>query len=274
MESLPLSLVGTNKVPADCSLLVIASPKSVVSDFELDKINTYLKEGGRLLALFDFGSANKSIGLEKLFAQWGVEVGDNCVKDPENSNSRASGLDATDVVVSDFSRKHVMMSPFVNADSRLQMYLPRTVQRVQSRVPPADAPTVEELAFTGPRAVVYVDGKQSGSPGKFPLIAAVEKGAIKDVKNEQSTTRMVIAGDALFLANTMIDFADNRAFADNAVNWLLERSESFMGSAQPVVTYKVLMTNSQMRDAQIVLLAAFPGVILLFGSLVWLRRRR
>ena len=47
-----LSLQGTNAIPADCQLLIVAGPREgkFLPD-ELDKIAAYLKQGGRLLAL-------------------------------------------------------------------------------------------------------------------------------------------------------------------------------------------------------------------------------
>jgi ABC-2 type transport system permease protein len=267
-----LSLLGTNPVPADCNLLVIAAPKLVMSAPELKKIQQYLTEGGRLLALFHFAGHHPDIGLEKLLALWGVEVGDNVVRDPDNSVS--SG----DVVITDagFSDKHMITASFVGSGSRLQMYQPRTVGRLKSRAPEADAPTVEELVFTGPRAQVFVNNQEAGGPQKVPLMVAVEKGAIRDVKNERGTTRMVIAGDAVFLANSPLEgVAGNHQFAEAAINWLVERPELVQGPGpQPVHVYRLLMTNSQLRNAELVLLVVFPGAVLFLGVLVWLRRRR
>ena len=40
-------------MPADCNLLVIAGPRDVIPDVELEKIEQYLNQGGRLLALFN-----------------------------------------------------------------------------------------------------------------------------------------------------------------------------------------------------------------------------
>jgi hypothetical protein len=83
----PLSLLGTNVVPSDCSLLVIAGPRDVIPDPELDKIEQYLNQGGRLLAVFNYGSILKDTGLERILAKWGVEVGHNVVTDPDNIRS-------------------------------------------------------------------------------------------------------------------------------------------------------------------------------------------
>jgi hypothetical protein len=260
-----LSLLGTNAVPMDCNLLVIAGPRTVIPELELGKIEQYLKEGGRLLALFHFAAINKETGLEAILTKWGVEVGHNLIKDPDNT---ASG---SDVVASDFSNKHPLVNPLLQ--SRLQLFLPRSVGQARLRNQAPDAPSVEEIVYSGPRA--FVDNNPAGNPQRFPLIVAVEKGAIKDVITERGTTRMVVAGDSIFLANRPIDSADNRAFAGYAVNWLLERTQLVQGPGpRPVKEYTLVMTKSQLQSAQWILLGGLPGAVLLLGGLVWLRRRR
>jgi hypothetical protein len=261
----PLSLLGTNVVPADCNLLVIAGPQNAPDEIELNKIDQYLNRGGRLLALFNFGSASKETGLERLLAKWGVDVGQNAVKDSDNT---AKGLD---VIVSDFGNgKH----PVVNSLIQLAIHLslPRTVGQLKLQAEAADAPRVEEIAFSGPRATV-AGGLDRKPP--FPLVVAVEKGALKDVIAERGATRMIVVGDSLFLGNLQIDSAANRDFAAAAVNWLLERPQLLAGAGpRPMMEYKIVMTKAQMHQAQWMLLGALPGGVLVLGGLVWLRRRR
>jgi ABC-2 type transport system permease protein len=263
----PLSLLGTNVVPSDCSLLVVAGPRDVIPDSELDKIEQYLNQGGRLLALFNFGSFSKNTGLEGILAKWGVEVGHNVVTDPDNS----AGQQKTDVIVNNFGTgKH----PIVNSllQSRLHLSLPRTIGRLKMRAEAADAPHVDEIAYSGPNATI-AGGLARRPP--FPLMVAVEKGAIKDVITERGSTRMVVVGDSVFLGNLQIDSAGNRDFAASMVNWLLERTQLLAGvGPQRITQYKIVMTQAQMHQAQWVLLGALPGCVLVLGGLVWLRRRR
>ncbi len=261
----PLSLLGTNAVPSDCNLLVIAGPRDVIPEAELDKIEQYLNQGGRLLALFNYASATKNTGLEGVLAKWGVDVGHNVVTDSQNT------VRGMDVKVSNFGTgKH----PIVNSllQSRLHLSLPRTVGRLKLQAEAADAPRVDEIAFSGPNATV-VGGLARRPP--FPLMVAVEKGAIKDVITERGSTRVVVVGDSVFLGNLQIDSAGNRDFAVSAVNWLLERTQLLGGvGPRPITQYKIVMTKTQLHQAQWVLLGALPGSVLVVGGLVWLRRRR
>jgi hypothetical protein len=91
----------------------------------------------------------------------------------------------------------------------------------------ADAPRVEAVAFSSPQA--FVESDRNKERHQFPFIAAVEKGAIKDVITERGTTRIVVAGDSFFLSNQEIGKLGNREFAWYAVNWLLEKPELLQG---------------------------------------------
>ncbi|HEY5912422.1 MAG TPA: GldG family protein [Verrucomicrobiae bacterium] len=259
----PLSLLGTN-VPADCNLLVVAGPKVALTETELEKIDQYLTQGGRVLALFNYLSLpHGPIGLETLLATWGVEVATNIVEDPERNSAKA------DVIVQDFSHTHPVVNPLLN--SAIQLVLPRAVGRLRSRPQGVDAPQVEELAFSGPKAFL----KSAPTEHKvFPLAVAVEKGAIKGVVTERGNARMIVVGDSTFLDNQLIVSGANRDFAGYAVNWLLDRPQLLEDlGPRPVTTYRLLMTKTQLNAAKWILLGGMPGAVLAIGGLVWLRRR-
>ena len=262
----PLTLLGTNAVPLDCNLLVIAGPRQTIPDLELSRIEQYLSQGGRLLALFNcypLYSGKQDTGLEGILATWGVEVGHNVIKDPANTYS------GENVRVSNFG-KHALVNSLLG--SALDMMLPRSVGQLKVRAQTADAPRVEELASSGPGSFALGDVAHKRP---FPLMVAVEKGAIKDVITERGSTRMVVVGDSLFLGNHQIDSGANRDFAANAVNWLLERTQLLEGlGPRPIQEQRVVMTRAQLHHAQWVLLAGLPGAALFLGGLVWLRRRK
>jgi hypothetical protein len=265
IEVEPLSLLDTNHpAPADCNLLVVSGPITPFDESELAEIDRYLTQGGRLLALFSFRSPkNGETGLEKVLAKWGVNVTSSVVHDPERHRGEY------DVIVQDFSATHPVMNPLLGF--ALHMIMPRAVGKLHSHGPAADAPTVDELAFSGPKSYL---GEERNPARAYPLMVAVEKGSVKGVITERGTTRMVIVGDSNFLANQMIDSAANRDFAGFAVNWLLDRPQLVEGiGARAINEYRLVMTNSQLHSAQWILLGGMPGAILVLGSMVWLRRR-
>ena len=66
----------------------------------------------------------------------------------------------------------------------------------------------------------------------------------------------------------------NREFAGYALNWLLDRPQFTEGiGPKPFTEFRMNLTVAQMNNMQWLLIGALPGAILLFGGLVWLRRR-
>jgi len=264
-----LALTGTNDVPADCSLLIIAGPQTPFDLAEIDKLDRYLRQGGRLLLLMRYKSR---AGLNPLLAPWGVELGDNVVVDKKNAASDAY------VVVGAFG-SHAVVRPLSQAGLALQMAAPRSVSARSTGATSADAPQVVELVTTSPEGVAVSDLARGARPsdrqGAIPLMAAVEKGSIKGVNLGRGSTRLVVAGDSFMLDNQMMDAAANRDFAWQAVNWLLDRSV-LIGNIgpRPVRVNTFTMTDGQMRTVRWLLLGAVPGAVLGFGLLVWWRRQR
>jgi len=266
VETQPLSLVGSNAIPADCNLLVVAGPATPLLESELQKIDEYLTQGGRLLALFRWDNGGRECGLEKILAQWGVQVGLAAIQDDDHSPCKC-GLD---MVVSAFSL-HPVMRPLIG--DGIYLVQPRTVTKIPIRSPPADAPRVDELAKTCSNSVLRGAGPLD-KPHAYCVMCAVEKGAIKGVTTARGTTRILIAGDSLFLANHQIELFANRDFANSAINWLLDRTQLLQDlGPRPVSEYRLLMTKAQMQSAEWILLGGMPGAALLLGAVVWFWRR-
>ena len=271
----PLSLVGASEIPADCHLLIIAGPKDALLEEELDKLDRYLKQGGRMFVLLNNESAPRKLGLEKILANWGVAVGHDVVVDAKFSSPNQVGKD---LVVFNFSG-HPIMTPMYQSQSTLYLVLPRSVQKLSSGAA-ADAPQVEVLAMSSSEARVATDirdgavyPKDEDYMGVVPLMVAVEKGAIKGVN--RGGTRMVVTGDSFFLGNQTLDMVGNREFAMHALNWLLARNELLVQVApRPITEYKLTMTASQLSTTRWILMAGLPGTVLLAGMIVAVRRRK
>ena len=261
------NLFSTNTIPLDCNLLVIAGPRAQFQQAEVDKISQYLDQGGRLFAMFDVRSASFQLGLETNLAKWNVRVMHSTVRDPNRAIDQAGSAFS----VAEFG-VHDITKPLIG--SQLEIVLPRPIERIKAPSEAgADEPQVTELAFSSTNSVLA--DNPSGGAHAYPLMVAVEKAAPKGVATERGTTRMLIVGDSLMLDNQLIEAGVNRDFADSAVNWLLERSTFLAGVGPRQVTeYQLVMNQRQVRAVKGILLGAIPGGILLFGGLVWLRRRK
>jgi len=227
----PFSLL-TNTVPPDCELLLVAGPRQTIPAQELEKLDDYLNHGGRaLILLMNPAITGVMSGLEKILADWGVQLGGRVVTD--ESQAKAGQIQV--LYVSNFG-PHPIVRPL--GGSRLGMILPQAVRQAPGGSRTADAAKVMELAFTSDQG-----REDGGSNGAIPLLVAVEKGAIAGVAADRGSTRLVVVGDSFFLANANIDFEANRDFAYLAVNWLLDRSQLMNIGPRPVREYRISLTQ-------------------------------
>lgn len=259
-----LSLEGTNTIPSDCQLLVIAGPRQGrMLPEEIGKIDEYLRLGGRMFALL-----NKDCGLNEVLQTWGVTLGDAPLV--EHDPRFRIGLSDKDFLTARLGT-HPLMKPLLTEQLPIRIAAPRAVYPPQKTSKAPGSPEITVLAETSDMAT---DGK---NVGRFPLMVAVEQGVIKGVNSARGGgTRMIVVGDADFLDDSMIDSVANHYFASLALDWLLERPEVLLNgvTSRPIREYKLLLSGSQMLAMQWLFLAGLPGGILVFGTLVWLRRRR
>ncbi len=261
-------LNGTD-IPNDCQLLIIAGAEKNFATEELEKIQKYLTQGGRLFVLFPWDL--RQTGLERLLADWNVEVGLNQVRDA----SQARAGDSQTLVASQFAN-HPVTRPLQR--SSLNLVVPRSIGQRRQVKPAADAPKVVELVFTssGGEVVGRIENGRGTieRSGAIPLAVAVERGGIQGVQVDRGSSRLVVVGNSLFLSNVLFDSGANRDFAHLAVNWLVSR-DLLLSEVPPraLARYRFNVTDQQLKRLRLIFVVIVPGSVLLLGLLVWVRRR-
>ena len=262
LQEIPLT--GTNSIPADCRMLIVAGPRTPYSRDELAKLREFVGTGGSLFTLFNFYSLQRPTGLENFLADYDFEIGFNQVSDSKNEQSGQGGL----LLVDDLG-SHPITKPILG--SRLQLLLPRSVG-----IPEAEndeSPTVSILAHSSDagQAVGQIQGNKGSveREGKIPLIAAK-----LHANDGQPPARLVVAGDSLFLGNSAIEAGANRDFASLAVNWLLEREHLLAIAPRTVTEYRIDLNRAEMTSITWLLLLVLPGGTLGLGLLWWRRQMK
>ena len=257
-----LSLLGTNDVPKDCQLLIIAGPRGEFLPEEVNKIAAYLKNGGRLLALLP-----THCGLETMLAkQWGVGLGKSRVveKDPRWSNGADSFFTAE-------LFPNPIVNPLVKDQMPILMASARPIYALDGGKIPG-APEVKFLAATSTNAM-----DESNHADVYNLLAAVDQGTIKGVETPRGEgTHIVLAGESLFLDDQIIEsWPGNHQFAFLALTWLLQRRPLLLAGLvpRPSNEYKIYVTSAGSHAIEGLFLAGMPASILILGGMVWLRRR-
>ena len=235
-------------VPGDCALIVVSGAREDLSRAELGRLESYLREGGRLLVLLGSERAN---GLVSLLSAWGVRP----ERRPLAGTATHSG---SDVLVSEFA-DHVVSAPLKG--SRIVLENPIAF------IPSSVAGTgVDHLEFTPLASVASV-----------AVVASVERGVGAGSDLAIRPTRIVAVGDAGFALNGSLPVRANanRDFFLNCVAYLAGIDSS--GSSGVNADLLVVGLDRRALLAFVLFSAGLlPGsfVLLMFVRVFARRRRR
>ena len=249
-----LSLQGTNVVPANCGLLIIAGPTGGFLPQETAKIEAYLKNGRALLL-----ASSAPSGVEDILDKWGVGIDKASVRET-NSQFVINESDGSDFRPAKLA-PHPTLNPINNENSTsIRFQSPRPFVMTPSPKTPG-APEIKRLAATSSEATILI---------------TVEQGEIKGGSVGRGGTRILASGDSLMFDDNVIDGPNaNHVFAGLALNWLLDRPTLMLEGLgpRPIKEYNLAMTTAQTHTVEWLFLAGIPGAILAIGGLVSLRRR-
>lgn len=270
--ALPLPLDQHERVPDDCSALIIAGPRTRIPKQELDKIETYLANSGRAMFLIDSGQRT---GLVRLLAKWSVRLNDDVVV--------GKGISESEVIVRTYD-SHPITETLDNVHSVFGA--PRSLTPLDfafgaSRTS-THKPTVTVLASSAkdewaetnllneePEFLATED-----TPGPVPIAVAVEQGTTKSLDAQLRPTRLVVIGDSECIHNNALKHGiDAKELFMNSLNWLLEREELIDVTPKRYDEPKLQMTLAQYQKADRMITIVIPGAFLLLSLMVWHRRK-
>ena len=248
----PIDLTATAAVPGDSALVVVSGPRDGFARVELDRLDAYLRAGGRLLVFL--GAAGEGDGLASLLSAWGLKAV------PAPRPAEAKTLTGTDVVVSSFAA-HPVSAPLRGS-------------RILLDRPTAFAPSAAVTSGAGADRIVF---SALASSGDSALAAAVERGAGAGDDLAIRPTRIIAVGDATFALNgTLAARANaNRDFILNSVAYLSGADvPGADGSSEAGALVSGLDRASRRRLVAVTAVGVPATVFLLLAGLTLRRRRR
>lgn len=183
------------QIPGDCALIVVSGARDDFLRAETDKLNAYLRDGGRLLVLL---SSAKVGGIVSLLPTWGVSPVEILIKDVKT-------LSGTDVVITGLS-EHPISEPLGGS-------------RIVLEKPISFSPSSLVQSGTGADRIEFSPIAAAGSA----VVAAVaERGGKAGQDLALRPTRIVVLGDAGFVLNGQLAAraSANRDFFLNCVSYL------------------------------------------------------
>lgn len=259
-----LNLLTTDKIPEDAELVIVASPKNDITIGERDVLETYLKNGGKAVFMFDYLENDPSYDqLNNLLSTYNVAVNYDKVKET-NSNNHLPNDEYT--IVLDVPSNSIIPQAFntlIN-NSRSISILKNTKEYIKTT----------SLMSTSDGAVGEMVNKSRGEDLKGPLDIAVA------VENQggTKTSKILVMGNASFISNSAADaygqyYNYSITFFLQAMSWMIDKTDEIIVPAKENVNNAIQITQLQSSMMGGVLIVIFPLLILGSGLMVYLRRR-
>jgi len=281
-EVAKLQIAQKGSIPADATVVIVAGPTGDFLPQETDLLRGYLKNGGKVILMLDppaKGGTVQATSLIALAKEWGIQVGDDLVVDP---NGQLIGADASVPVG--------MPAPHAITNNFKKM----TAFRVARSVIPVDGGLegrrAQAFVQTGPGSWSETDVKglyATGKPEKnidkgdkngpvsigAAASAPASGGAPAGPDAQKPESRLVVIGDSDFAANGDFGFQGNADMFLNSMNWLAQQENLIAIRPKNPEDHRLQLTSDQLSAVNWFALAVVP--LLLFGNafrLYWKRR--
>ena len=281
MTSKTLMLGISQSIPADCDVLIIAGPRTQLSQNEETIISDYLLNGGDALFLIEHTlvttpdkplstqQLQKNPSLNTILNQWGLDVQSDIVVDISNHIGDDVGSPATKNY-----QRHKALTEGLDytfyVRPRSIRVLPQRRASIKHAVIVSTASIENSWAETNRTLDIQFDpDTDTAGPVAFSYVVLEQKNAALQ-SHKLSDTRLIVFTDADFLSNVYIEQYSNAQMGLNLVNWLAELDYKTFISTKEIKVERLDLTSKQTRQV-LVILFLLPFLLVISGLVVWLR---
>ena len=259
MEKNNYTLEGVNTVmnptiPEDCELLLMYAPSSDLTEDEKKSVETYLKEGGKLMLLLGDTNSTELPNLASVMKTYGMESVDGYIADTQRS----------------YQNNYYCFFPQLTASGELtngmesQMLLLLNTHGMTISDPERESISATSFLTTSDNAYAVTEDSQSDA-GSYVLGA---------VAQEDSARFTVISAGSLISAEITDTFPqlENTKLFMNAVAANFDGTEDLSIEAKSLAP--VYNTMQHAGFLSILVIFILPLGVLFGGFVVWMKRRK
>jgi ABC-type uncharacterized transport system involved in gliding motility auxiliary subunit len=284
-ETKTVTLLREGKVPADCTLVVVAGPAVDLAPPVVSALRDHVKAGGRLLAMAEPEFKNKTPQLVALLKEWNLEAGNDVVVDVSPGTLAQTGPETPLGVrypSHDITKDlRGLATAFHTARSLKAGTGTESGVFAQSLVETARA-AWGETDFTG-QAPEYDEGKDTPGPVSLGAVATIRAPAPSPSPSPSASPapdappsregRVIAYGDADFASNNFFGIQGNRDLFLNTVAWLAEDPDLITIRPKDPEDQRLFLTGRQQVVVFGVALLVWPVLFVILGVAVWWMRR-
>lgn len=277
MNVASFNLAEQGYIPEDASLLVLAGPARDLLDVERRAIETYLREGGSLLAMVDLPQTSVSVdysNLDSILRRRGIADDELVIADYRGQKTQGNPFMVPLVT---YNAQHPIGEPMVRAAAEIQLPLVRAFTPIEPaprefRISPIVESSPESWTQSFTEVFVARNQPQLKPPTEDKMKPQAIGWAIE--RQGEGGERIVVYGSSLLVMDGYVNVYDTAArLMLNSVNWLVKQDDLVSVPPKIIPGTPLVLTNAELQLILIVIVMAFP-MTLLFGGTVYARLLR
>ena len=267
-----LNLLTEGKVPDDADCLMIVSPTSDISEEEKTEILDYLEAGGKAMIFSDY-TQDDLPNFDAVLASYGVKRAEGIVFEGDSQHYGmqmpyylVSTVNSTDASSETASAGSYVLAPYA--------------QGIQKTDDVRDTVTIDSILTTSDQAYSktnmqssQIEKEDDDVNGPFDLgVAITEK------LDDDKETQIVYYSTANLMesqVNQMVSGGNEKLLLES-LSWMTstDESSSVSISSKSLQSTSLTVTDYDAAFWKICTIGLIPGVFLVAGFLIWLRRRK
>ncbi len=261
------------EVPKDCTVLVIAGPRTDYPAVVVNGIRSYVEGGGRALIMLDGAlrigrgePAAENLELLKVLEDWGVTVNNDLVLDLTGLG-QIFGLGPEIPLIADYGQ-HPITAPLAGLPTAFPMTRSIDVKpNAKANVTKLAETNVDSVATTSIAANGQVD---TAKGKKGPLTLAVA-GTLSGTKQG----RFIVVGDSTWAEGSLVSSRRiaNRDLFGNMINWLSSDEDLISIRPKGPEDRPLNLAGTRLNMLFWLSVVIFPLAIVALGVGAWWKRR-
>lgn len=268
-----LRLTEGDEIPADAALLIFVSPKQDITDNELTKLQSYLRDGGRIFLMIDAvlnSNETDYSNLSLLTGEFGIGITNNYVVEEDSQFY----LSQYNLYLIPQMGSHPITDPIIAAGTLVILPIVRglgTIDYDKSEI------TNTVLLKSSDKSWIRADmtiADQNFTKDDYVGPAPLAYASVKsNVKWGTEAARMVVIGNSSFALDGSIEVQANRDFFLNCALWLSGDKGTETIASKTINSGSIIIRGSEFTGLAVLCLAVLPGLVFLTAFVVWVRRR-
>lgn len=265
-----LNLLTAGQVPEDADCILINSPTSDFSDDERDAILKYLEEGGKALIFSDY-TTEKMDNFDEILKNYGVQRVEGVIFEGDSNHYLSQmpyylvpEIQSTDITKNLTENGTYVLVPVAQGIQKIDQY--RDSLEIQSLLSTTSA-SYSKINISSD-TLEKEDGDIDG-----PFDVGV---SVTEQIDDDTETQIVYYSTSAILddqVNQMVSGGNEQMVLDS-LSWMCKNESSVSVPVKSLQVSYLTWTGHAAGSWSLCLIAVIPGAILIFGVVVWMRRRK